>query len=170
MTEPETNPVDVKTFWRVLSQRAIGMTVVTAESDEGPVGFLALSAAHVTADPPTLLVSIDKKTSALQGVLARRAFAVNFLPAGAQGLVDSFSGKSGVSGADRFAGVEWARLASGAPTLKSALGVFDCVVDEVVDRGNVAIVIGKVVAAVGGEGEPLVFFRGKSWAGLREPV
>ncbi|WP_075215278.1 flavin reductase family protein [Mongoliimonas terrestris] len=159
-------PIDVKTFWRVLGERATGMTIVTAMSDEGPTGFLGLSAAHVTADPATLLVSIDKKTSALAGVLSNRHFAVNFLPATATAVADAFSGKAGLSGADRFFEGDWTTLASGAPVYKAALGVFDCVVDDVIERGAISIVIGTVVGATTGEGDPLVFFRGKTRPGV----
>ena len=42
--------IDAKAFWTTLGQRATGMTVVTADSDDGPTGFLGLSAAHVTAN------------------------------------------------------------------------------------------------------------------------
>jgi flavin reductase (DIM6/NTAB) family NADH-FMN oxidoreductase RutF len=170
MSPPQTAGVDMKTFWRVLSQRAVGMTIVTAQSDDGPVGFVGLSAAHVTADPPTALVSIDRKTSALTGVLSRRHFAINFLPAQAAALVDRFGGKSGVTGAARFDPGEWTRLETGAPIFKEALGAFDCVVDEVIERADVAIVIGEVVAAISGEGDPLVFFRGKNWRGVGGPA
>jgi flavin reductase (DIM6/NTAB) family NADH-FMN oxidoreductase RutF len=156
--------IDGKTFWRVLSQRVTGMTVVTGQSDSGPVGFLGLSAAHVTADPPTMLVSIDKKTSAVGGILAKGCFAVSYLPATAKTIADVFGGKGAPS--ERFAEGDWGVLKTGAPVLKSALGVFDCVVDQVVERDNVFIVIGKVVAAATNDGEPLVFFRGKTTAGI----
>jgi 3-hydroxy-9,10-secoandrosta-1,3,5(10)-triene-9,17-dione monooxygenase reductase component len=143
------------------------MTVVTAQSDEGPTGFLGLSAAHVTADPATMLVSIDRKTSALAGVLSRRHFAVNFLDAGAAHVADAFGGKAGISGADRFVDGEWTTLVSGAPVYKVALGVFDCEVDQVIERGSISIIIGKVVAAMArADGEPLIFFRGKVLKGF----
>lgn len=161
--------IDGRAFWMTLGQRPIGMTVVTAASDNGPTGFLGLSAAHVTADPPTMLVSVDRKTSALAGILSRRHFAVNFLPATATKVADAFGGKAGVSGAARFTEGEWCTLTTGAPVFRAALGVFDCVVEDVVQRGDVSIIIGRVVAvASGAEGEPLIFFRGKSYAGLRE--
>jgi flavin reductase (DIM6/NTAB) family NADH-FMN oxidoreductase RutF len=153
-------------FWRVLSQRATGMTVVTGKGDDGPVGFLGLSAAHVTANPPTMLVSIDQKTSALAGILSHRCFAINYLPANADSLADAFSGKGGITGAERFVEGQWGTLSSGAPILKSALGVFDCLVEDVIDRDTVSIIIGRVVAAATNDGEPLVFFRGKSWVGV----
>jgi len=157
--------LDAKAFWMTLGQRATGMTVVTADSDDGPVGFLGLSAAHVTADPPTMLVSVDHKTSALAGILSRRHFAVNFLPANASGIADAFAGRAGLSGASRFAAGEWRVLSTGAPVFCDALGAFDCVVDEVVDRGGVSIVIGKVVAVASRpDGDPLIFFRGSNRA------
>ena len=53
--------IDPKTFWRTLGERATGMTIVTTDSDNGPAGFLGLSAAHVTADPPTMLVSVVRR-------------------------------------------------------------------------------------------------------------
>jgi flavin reductase (DIM6/NTAB) family NADH-FMN oxidoreductase RutF len=159
--------IDSRAFWQTLGQRPIGMTVVTADSDDGPTGFLGLSAAHVTANPPTMLVSVDRKTSARAGILARRHFAVNFLPATAVKVADAFGGKSGIVGAARFAEGEWCKLVTGAPVFRAALGVFDCIVDDVVERGDVSIIIGKVVAvASGADAEPLIFFRGRSHSGL----
>jgi flavin reductase (DIM6/NTAB) family NADH-FMN oxidoreductase RutF len=159
---PATPVVDVKTFWRTLGERATGITIVTAQGDDGPTGFLGLSAAHVTADPPTLLVSIDRKTSALAAVLSRRHFAVNYLPAGAEAVSDAFSGKSGLSGADRFVEGQWDTLATGAPVFKDALGAFDCTVVDIIERGDISIVIGTAVAArTDSSRPPLIFFRGK---------
>jgi flavin reductase (DIM6/NTAB) family NADH-FMN oxidoreductase RutF len=88
--------IDAKAFWTTLGQRATGMTVVTADSDDGPIGFLGLSAAHVTANPPTMLVSVDRKTTALAGIISRRHFAVNFLPADAAAVADAFAGRVGI--------------------------------------------------------------------------
>jgi flavin reductase (DIM6/NTAB) family NADH-FMN oxidoreductase RutF len=170
LTVTSGDALDVKAFWITLGQRAIGMTVVTADSDDGPTGFLGLSAAHVTADPPTMLVSVDHKTSALAGILARRHFAVNFLPASAARVADAFGGRGGLSGAARFAAGEWRVLATGAPVYREALGAFDCTLDDVVQRAGVSIVIGRVVAAaVRSDGDPLIFFRGQSHAGPLQP-
>jgi flavin reductase (DIM6/NTAB) family NADH-FMN oxidoreductase RutF len=167
LTVTSGDAIDPKAFWMALGQRATGMTVVTAEGDDGPAGFLGLSAAHVTASPATMLVSVDHKTSALSGILSRRHFAVNFLPASAVRVVDAFSGKAGISGAARFVQGEWRVLATGAPVFRDALGAFDCVVDDVVQRSDVSIIIGKVVAVASRpDGDPLIFFRGKSHFGL----
>jgi flavin reductase (DIM6/NTAB) family NADH-FMN oxidoreductase RutF len=159
--------IDAKAFWTALGQRATGMTVVTADSDDGPSGFLGLSAAHVTASPPTMLVSVDRKTSALAGIRSRRHFAVNFLPANAASVSDAFGGRAGLTGAARFTAGEWRVLSTGAPVYCDALGVFDCAVEEILERGDIFIIIGKVVAVASrDDGDPLIFFRGKSHAGL----
>ncbi len=109
-----------------------------------------------------MLVSIDKRTGAYADILARRRFAINILPADA-GIADAFGGKTAAKGADRFEPGAGSTLASGAPVLTSALGVFDCEVEDVIDRGGVAVVIGRVIAlASKGEGKPLIAFRGSS--------
>ena len=169
MTErrPPAKRIDAQTFWQTLGERATGMTIVTTDSDSGPAGFLGLSAAHVTADPPTMLVSVDQKTSALAGILSRRHFAVNFLPANAEKVADAFSGRAALTGAARFTEGEWGRLTTGAPIYLEALGAFDCTVEDIVQRGSASIVIGKVVDAVArSSGEPLIFFRGKTRSGF----
>jgi flavin reductase (DIM6/NTAB) family NADH-FMN oxidoreductase RutF len=160
--EATSSQVDAKTFWRTLSERVTGVTIVTARDESGPAGLLALSAAHVTADPPTVLVSVDKKTSALATILSSRHFAVNYLPAGTEAVADAFSGKGGLSGSDRFVEGQWDTLTTGAPVFKEALGAFDCVIDDVIQRGDISIVIGIAVATrIDSSRPPLAFFRGK---------
>lgn len=166
-TATPSNPIDAKAFWRTLGERATGMTIVAAAGANGPAGFLGLSAAHVTADPATLLVSIDRKTSALAAVLHSRAFAISFLPASAGHVAEAFGGKTDLSGADRFVEGEWTTLATGAPVYRRALGAFDCRVVDIIQRGDISIVIGSAVDTLAtGNGDPLVFFRGKAHAGL----
>lgn len=153
--------IDAKAFWRALGQRAIGSTIVTARSADGPAGFLGLSASHISADPPLMLASIDKRTSALQTVLAARHFAVNFLPSDASEIADLFGGKGTLKGADRFNVGQWQTLTTGAPVLANALGAMDCTLEDTIERGGICIVIGRVVdVLVGSGGSPLIHFRG----------
>ncbi len=164
MTEPPhlTDPlIDPQAFWRAIGNRATGSTVVTALSDEGPAGFLGLSATHVCAAPPLMLVSIDKRTSALQTVLAARHFALNFLPREAAEIADMFGGKGPRKGVERFAAGRWGTLRTGAPILLDAVGAIDCRLEETIERHGVIIVIGRVVGVFDGAGKaPLIHFRG----------
>jgi flavin reductase (DIM6/NTAB) family NADH-FMN oxidoreductase RutF len=163
MTTPPASPapIDLKTFWRILGQRALGSVVVTARGSDGPAGFLGLSATHLTAAPPTMLVSIDKRTSALAAVLESRHFALNYLPREAAALADLFGGRGSAKGADRFAGERWKTLTTGAPVLVDALGAVDCALEEAIERHGVIIAIGRVVDfLIRPDGEPLIHFRG----------
>ncbi|MEJ2433446.1 MAG: flavin reductase family protein [Pseudolabrys sp.] len=159
--QPKAGPIDAKTFWRALGVRASAVAVVTAQGHDGPSGFLALSATHLCADPPMLMVSIDKRTGTLAALLHARHFAVNYLPRGGEVMADMFGGKTGVRGADRFAPGRWGRLATGAPVLNDAIGALDCVLEDTVERFNTIIAIGRLVDFTGrDDGEPLLFFRG----------
>jgi flavin reductase (DIM6/NTAB) family NADH-FMN oxidoreductase RutF len=154
--------IDGKSFWRTLGERATGITIVTALGPAGPAGFLGLSASHVCADPPTMLVSVDDRTAALSAILESRHFAINFLPANALDIADSFGGKGLLKGAERFEAERWGKLTTGAPIFSTALGAFDCVLEETYRRGPVTIAIGRVVDLLAtGSGEPLLFFRGQ---------
>src|SRR5579859_2799072 len=70
--QPTDRVIDSRAFWRAIGNRATGSTVVTARAEAGPAGFLGLSATHLCADPPLMMVSIDRRTSALQTILAAR--------------------------------------------------------------------------------------------------
>ena len=153
--------IDQKSFWTAVGQRALGVSVVTAQDANGPAGFLGLSTAHVCADPPTMLVSIDKKTSALATIQNAKHFAINYLASEQQPIADAFGGRTEVKGADRFGLGTWGRLETGAPVLENAAGAIDCALDELIERHGVLIALGRVVDFSAGAQPPLVFLRGK---------
>lgn len=154
--------IDARTFWQAIGVRAVGAAVVTAEAAHGPRGFLALSATHLSAEPPLLMVSVDCKTSALETILSARHFAINYLSATQAELSDVFGGKSALQGAERFTTAAWTRLATGAPALVDAVGALDCRLEDVVDRGATAIVIGRLVDFTSTDAVPLVAFKGRT--------
>lgn len=129
-------------FWRTVGARPVGATVITAIHDAGPVGFLGLSFAHVSAEPPTVLVSAGKNTSALPVIRAAEHFAVNLLPAGADEMARLFGG--GAEMAERFAAGRWGSFTTGAPALETAAAVFDCRLEKTVEDEGAVILIGRV--------------------------
>lgn len=156
-----TRAIDAKQFWQAVGQRATGSTIVAARSADGPAGLLGLSATHVCADPPTMLVSVDKRTSALATILDARHFALSYLGSDAAALADIFAGKTDLKGASRFGTASWTTLVTGAPVLEHAVGAVDCEFVEAIERYGVMIVLGRVVATRGDpQIKPLVHFRG----------
>lgn len=153
--------IEPKTFWRALAPRAVGAAVVTAQGASGPAGFLALSATHLTSNPPTLMVSIGRSTSALPALLEAGHFAVNYLARSDEALADVFGGKSELKAADRFDLTLWTTLVTGAPVLKRPCGALDCVLVETIERYETIIALGRIVAATDNPGcDPLIHFRG----------
>jgi flavin reductase (DIM6/NTAB) family NADH-FMN oxidoreductase RutF len=135
--------ISPKAFWAALGARPLGATIVTAKTEEGPRGFLGLSFAHVSAAPPTVLVSIGRTTAALDAIRRSEAFAVCGLPSGSEAIAKAFGGAA--SGAERFAPYEWDSLVTGAPILTPAAAAFDCRLRTIVDEEQAVIAIGRVV-------------------------
>jgi len=155
--------IDVRTFWQAVGLRAVGTAIVTAEANDGPRGFLALSATHLCADPPMLMVSVDKKTSAFQAMVDGGHFAINYLSTDQADLAGPFGGKGDLKGADRFQLGSWTKLATGAPILEGAAGAIDCEIEEVIERFGTAIVIGRVKDFISTpDVSPLVSYKGKT--------
>jgi flavin reductase (DIM6/NTAB) family NADH-FMN oxidoreductase RutF len=152
--------IDAKTFWKGIGCRAIGVAVVTARGTDGPAGFLALSATHLTASPPMMLVSIGLTTSALAAVRDGTHFAINYVPKGREDLAKEFGGGGQLKGADRFKAGEWGELKTGAPALVDAVGVIDCRLEEMIERHGTVIALGRVVAFSASDKPPLISFRG----------
>lgn len=149
-------------FWRAIGVRAIGVAIVTAQDSHGPAGFLALSATHLSADPPMMMVSIGLKTSALSAVQNSRHFAINYVARGGEELADWFGGKGERKGADRFIAGDWTTLKTGAPILINGVGSLDCQLAETIERHGAMIAIGRVVAfRVRSDLQPLVSFGGR---------
>jgi|TARA_B110000263_G_scaffold241892_1_gene246698 flavin reductase (DIM6/NTAB) family NADH-FMN oxidoreductase RutF len=156
------NLIDTGSFWMAIGHRPSGATIVTANSVKGPSGLLALSTTHVTADPPTMLVSIDNTTSALETVKESNHFAINILPIGTEDLANTFSGKGKLKGSDRFNPKLWTIMTTGAPTYNNAVIVMDCELEDVIQRNNTSIVIGRVVdLLINQDNAPLIFYKGK---------
>lgn len=155
--------IDIRTFWQAVGLRAVGTAIVTAEAGDGPRGFLALSATHLCADPPMLMVSVDKKTSAFQTMVDGGHFAINYLSTDQADLAGPFGGKGDLKGADRFQLGTWTTLATGAPILEGAAGAIDCEIEEIIERFGTAIVIGRVKDfASTPDVSPLVSYKGKT--------
>ena len=153
--------IDPKVFWRALGMRAIGGAVVTARKQQSSAGFLAFSVTHLTQNPPTLMLSIGKKTSAL-ATSGRRDISRSII---SRRRIRSWRMSSAVARSspesDRFRAGSWHELLTGAPVLKGAVGTIECRLVEEIDRYDSVIAIGEIVnwtfdASV----QPLVYFSG----------
>jgi flavin reductase (DIM6/NTAB) family NADH-FMN oxidoreductase RutF len=137
-----------------------GVSVITAGRGDDRTGATVTSATGLSMDPPTMIVNINKSSSTWPAIQRYGHFCVNILADGQQPVANRFAGVGGVKGTARYDGAEWITLVSGAPVLASALSAIDCEVEEVIERHSHAIILGRAVAVLSGEGEPVVYHNG----------
>jgi flavin reductase (DIM6/NTAB) family NADH-FMN oxidoreductase RutF len=122
-----------------------GVSVITVGRAKDITGMTVTSVASLSVAPATLIVSINRETSSWPILKREGAFGVNILAADQLEIAERFTGKGGLTGADRFAGAQWQKRVSGVPLLVGALAAIDCEVEDIVERHSHAIVIGRVL-------------------------
>ena len=72
--------VDRSTFFQIMSAFPTGVAIVTTVEEDGtPRGLTTNAVTSVSADPPILLVCVDKDSRTLPALRASRRFVVNFM-------------------------------------------------------------------------------------------
>jgi 3-hydroxy-9,10-secoandrosta-1,3,5(10)-triene-9,17-dione monooxygenase reductase component len=154
-----SRPVTAATFRDALGHFCTGVTVVTAATPDGPVGFACQAFAAVSLEPPLVLFCPTRTSNTWPTISAAGAFCVNVL-ARSQAGVSAVFGSRGVL--DRFAGVRWSTAPGGAPVLVDALTWVEASVDTVHDAGDHYVVVGRVTSVGASNDErPLLFHRGR---------
>lgn len=145
------------TFLHAMSRCAATVSVVTTDGPAGRAGVTVSAMTSVSADgpAPTMLVCINKGASAATPILDNGCFAINVLDAAQQDVADIFAGRT--EAADRFAGLAWDAVETGAPVLRGLAG-FDCTVQSADLVGTHHVLIGAVRAVrVAETGTPLIY-------------
>jgi flavin reductase (DIM6/NTAB) family NADH-FMN oxidoreductase RutF len=142
-------------FKAAMQSVAASVTVVTAFGQDEPVGITVSAFAPVSADPPIVLICIDKTAGSLDTLLRSEGFSINFLPQGAEDTALLFATRY----ADKFGSVEWdePEVQGSGPVLDEAFEVFECRTVERTEMGDHWVMFGEVVEAVVRSGTPLVY-------------
>lgn len=157
MSDERGASFDSAKFRQVLGHFPTGVTVVTAIHDGTPVGMAIGSFASLSLDPPQVLFCVGRHSSTWPRIREVGSFCVNVLAEDQEDVCRVFAAKSD----DKFAEIGWTRSGNGSPLLAGVLAHLDCTIDQVIDSGDHAVVIGAVSdLGVDHEGGPLVFFRG----------
>jgi flavin reductase len=153
-------PVSLEQFKLGMRLLAGAVNIISSVHGGRRYGMTATAVCSVTADPPTVLVCINKLATT-HGIVAKsKLFCVNVLRADDAELSTTFSGAA--SGEGRFKSRDWTRLATGAPVLIDALVSFDCRVVKKVTYGTHGIFLGQVEQVlVGKPGKPLLYSEGQ---------
>jgi flavin reductase (DIM6/NTAB) family NADH-FMN oxidoreductase RutF len=150
--------VDEAHFRQVLGHFPTGVTVVTAMSDDGPVGLSVGSFFSVSLDPPLVAFCAGKSSTSYPKIEAAGHYCVNVLAEQQEDICRVFASKAD----NKFATIGWrAAPVTGAPIINDVLAWIDCEIDGIHEAGDHWIVIGRTLEMdIVHEGGPLVFFRG----------
>jgi flavin reductase (DIM6/NTAB) family NADH-FMN oxidoreductase RutF len=156
--EAAVSAMNKQAFTRNCGKFPTGVTVATVLDAAGaPHGMTANSFTSVSLDPPLVLVCVDHRARILDHFRASKHFGVNVLAEHQRALSAHFAR----SGYDRFDGVSWHAGKTGVPLLPGVLSAMECEIQQVLDVGDHAIMIGEVVHAACADGKPLVYFASK---------
>jgi flavin reductase (DIM6/NTAB) family NADH-FMN oxidoreductase RutF len=141
----------------VLGAFASGVTVVTAATGDGPVGFTCQSFSSLSLDPPLVVFAPARTSSTWPRLRALGRFCINVLAEDQNGLSATFAGRS----ADRFAGVAWRPSRLGQPVLDGVVAWIDCTLWAEYDGGDHTLVAARVLdLGADPARRPLLFHRG----------
>ncbi len=149
---PQSDP---RAFRNALGRFATGVTVITTQGPDGPLGFTANSFAALSLDPPLVLWSPARASARFAVFSKAQAYAIHVLAADQAALGGRF-----VRGGAGFDGLEHDLNDAGVPVLPDALARFDCQLHATHDGGDHLIVVGLVNQTLYREGAPLVFSQG----------
>lgn len=140
-------------FRRALGQFASGVTVVTTRTAAGqPQGLTVSSFCSVSLDPPLVLVCVDKRSEATQGLSESRLFAVSVLAEDQQDVSQRFA----LGGPERFNG-HLTSTREGLVLVPGAVAQLVCRLHTAHDAGDHFIYIGEVQSLTVQPGRPLLY-------------
>ena len=151
-----TAGIDTRAYRDALGRFATGVTVVTAQGPNGPLGFTANSFASVSMDPPLVLWSPARSSSRFGVFSTATLYAIHVL-ADHQGDLCARFAKGDAGFADLAHDVN----AHGVPVLPGVLARFDCAQHATHDGGDHLIVVGRVLDFDLAPGLPLLFSQGR---------
>lgn len=147
-------------FKRGMRSLAGAVCIITSSRDGRRHGMTATAVCSATAEPPTVLVCVNRATATHRAIADSRLFCVNVLRHEDQDLSAQFSGAQKLD--ERFHAERWTTLATGAPVLVNSLVSFDCRLVNSLDHGTHTIFLGQVERLqIGRKGKPLLYSEGQ---------
>ncbi len=152
-------PVERDTFVQIMSAFPTGVAIVTTlEPDGTPRGLTTNAVTSVSAEPPILLICVDRNSRTLPALQHSRRFTVNFMRDDCEELCRTFASKAD----DKFERVAWSPGLGGVPVLhEGAIAHAECTILEELEVGDHVVVTGLVEAGKAPDAEhvPILYHR-----------
>ena len=135
---------------------ANSVTVVTTDGPAGRHGATVSSFCSVSADPPTLLVCLNREGRTCSAALENQRFCVNVLAETDAAKARLFAGLGVSEDVDPFKEVDWSNHKTGLPVLEGTTA-FSCRLTQTVLATSHQVLIGDVEAIAPGNNRPLIY-------------
>lgn len=147
-------------FKQAMRRLATTIALVTSGTGDKWTGIAATAVTSVTADPPTILVAVNRSTSLSPILSEHRQFCVNLLSERHRDLVSLFSGPT--KGSARFQQGSWYASDEGLPVLSDSVASLVCTVTATLDVATHTLFIGQVSRVVNHPTiDPLIWVDGR---------
>jgi 3-hydroxy-9,10-secoandrosta-1,3,5(10)-triene-9,17-dione monooxygenase reductase component len=155
--EDSAQVVDPRRMREVLGHFASGVTVVTALTDDGPLGFTCQSFSSLSLNPPLVVFAPARTSQTWPRLRTIGRFCVNVLSEGQDELSQRFAR----TGVDKFAGVHWRPSPYRNPVLDDVVAWIDAALWAEYDGGDHTIVAAQVLDLdAAPDRRPLLYHRG----------
>jgi flavin reductase (DIM6/NTAB) family NADH-FMN oxidoreductase RutF len=149
-----------ETFKLAMRRLAATVTIITANGDDGAMGMTATAVTSLSAEPPALLVCVNRSASIHAALAMGKPLCVNLLSEHHGELSFSFGGKSKPQ--ERFQAGPWSHDENAVPFLMDAQANIFCLVDSLFEYATHSIVIGKIRSIrLEGDVRPLIYGDGR---------
>jgi flavin reductase len=136
------------------------VTIVTTQYDQQANGLTATAVCSVTADPPQILVCVNRAATANSLIAKSRRFVVNFLSEEHEDRARRFS-QAKLAAEERFSGIPWVDMVTGSPAMADAVVALDCSVNTDMICGSHTVYLARVVDIRVGDTLPLLYRAGE---------
>ncbi|SFG42105.1 NADH-FMN oxidoreductase RutF, flavin reductase (DIM6/NTAB) family [Roseobacter denitrificans OCh 114] len=116
-----------------------GVTVICAQTPDGPVGMTANSFSAISLDPPLVLWAPSSSSKRHAAFVSAEHFCVHILAADQLSMARHFAS----NGTD-FDAFDWYKGPLGAPTLRGCIAEFHCDTDAIHPAGDHSLILGLV--------------------------
>jgi flavin reductase (DIM6/NTAB) family NADH-FMN oxidoreductase RutF len=154
--------LDADHYRNVMARHAAGLVVVSAAQAGGWRGLTASTFSAVSVDPPLVLVCLERFAATRDAIVESGLFNVSLLTAAQEFVAERFAGRAPAVG-QAWKEVPHRLGSNGIPLVEGCLAWLECRVVATHDAGDHEIVVGEVLAAGEGAGDPLVLWDRAFW-------
>jgi flavin reductase len=154
---PQRSPeVAMRAFTEAMSRAVHGVSIATTDGPFGRFGITVSSMVSVSAEPPMLLICINRSSVAHDAIRGNGIFTINVLTSRQQGMANRFAGRDGAGRPYQFARRFWV-LDEPVPRLRAAAASFHCELESATTFGSHSVIVGRVRHSRAGDDTPLLY-------------